>query len=172
MKIREADLTDAKGISLVQVESWRNTYRGIVPDEYLRQMTWESREPIWKEIISTQLVFVAESSSGEIVGFSNGGKERSGSYPGYQGELYAIYVSERERGKGLGKLLLKPLIRELKKEHLFSLLVLVLEENPYRPFYESLGASRIDVVELDLSGKKLKEIVYGWKDIRTIIQSR
>lgn len=131
-------------------------------------MTWESREPIWEEIISTQLAFVAESSSGEIVGFSNGGKERTGNYPGYQGELYAIYVSERERGKGVGKRLLKPLIQELEKKHLFSLLVLVLEENPYRPFYESLGANRIDTINFELSGKKLKEIVYGWKDIRTL----
>ncbi|GHH98705.1 hypothetical protein AM1BK_22480 [Neobacillus kokaensis] len=31
------------------------------------------------------------NNEGEIVGFSSGGKERSGKYNGFDGELYAIY---------------------------------------------------------------------------------
>ena len=33
--IREANLADAMAIAMVQVDSWRTTYAGIVPQEYL-----------------------------------------------------------------------------------------------------------------------------------------
>lgn len=68
--------------------------------------------------------------------------------------------------KGLGKLLLEPIIDDLK--NIFSMFVLVLEENKPRLFYEIMGAKIIDTVEIDVLGKKLNEFVYGWEDIRVI----
>jgi ribosomal protein S18 acetylase RimI-like enzyme len=169
MNIRKAILTDAKGIAKVQVDSWKTTYKNIVSDDFLNQMSYESREQKWKDIILKEPVFVAENNEGEIVGFSNGGKERTGNYPNYKGELYAIYILKDYQRNGLGKLLLEPLIEELKQQDIFSMTVLVLEENSSRRFYESLGAKKIDTIEIELSGKKLSEIVYGWDDIRTIV---
>jgi len=72
MRIRKANSNDAFGVTKVQVISWKATYKNIVPDEYLEQMTYENRERKRKDIISNQAVFVAENSSGEIIGFSNG----------------------------------------------------------------------------------------------------
>jgi ribosomal protein S18 acetylase RimI-like enzyme len=169
MKIRKANSTDAKGVAKVQVNSWKTTYKNIVPDEYLKQMTYESRGQKWKDIISNQAVFVAETNEGEIVGFSNGGKERTGKYPNYKGELYAIYILEEYQRNGLGKLLLEPIIEDLKQKEIFSMTVLVLEKNNSRLFYESLGAKKIDTVEIEILDKKLNELVYGWKDIREIV---
>jgi ribosomal protein S18 acetylase RimI-like enzyme len=169
MKIRKANSNDAKGIAKVQVESWKTTYKNIVPDEYLNRMTYESREQKWKDIISEQAVFVAETVEGEIVGFSNGGKKRTGKHTKYEGELYAIYILEKYQRKGLGKLLIEPIVKDLIQKDISSMTVLVLEENRSRLFYESLGAKKIDVVEIEILGKKLNEIVYGWEDIRIII---
>ncbi|SHG37315.1 GNAT family N-acetyltransferase [Ornithinibacillus halophilus] len=169
MNIRRAVPEDASGVAKVQVDSWKTTYKNIVPDEYLNKMTYESREQKWKEIISEKTVYVAETDDGEIIGFSNGGKERTGKYPNYNGELYAIYILESYQRKGLGKLLLEPIIKELKQKGIYSMTVLVLEENGSRFFYESLGAKKIDTVEIDILGKKLHELVYGWEDIRTIV---
>jgi ribosomal protein S18 acetylase RimI-like enzyme len=169
MNIRKAILTDAKGIAKAQVDSWKTTYKNIVSYDFLNQMSYESREQKWKDIILKEPVFVAENNEGEIVGFSNGGKERTGNYPTYKGELYAIYILKDYQRNGLGKLLLEPLIEELKQQDIFSMTVLVLEENSSRRFYESLGAKKIDTIEIELSGKKLSEIVYGWDDIRTIV---
>lgn len=169
MNIRRAVPDDARGVAKVQVDSWKTTYKNIVPDEYLNKMTYERREQKWKDIISDQTVFVAETDDGEIIGFSNGGKERTGKYPNYNGELYAIYILEAHQRKGLGKLLLEPIIEDLKENDIFSMIVLVLEENNSRLFYESLGAKKIDIVEIEVLGKKLNELVYGWEDIRAII---
>ena len=167
--IRRAVTDDARGIAKVQVDSWRTTYKNIIPDVYLQQMTYESRETTWKNIISEQAVFVAETEAGEIIGFSNGGSERSGNYPDYQGELYAIYILEQFQRRGIGKLLLEPIVLELVADEIRSMTVQVLEENDSRLFYESLGAEKIDVLELEILGKRLKELVYGWDDIRTLL---
>lgn len=88
MMIRKARSEDAKGIAKVHIDSWRTTYRGIVPDTYLKALHYEEKEEIWKRAILTGSVFIAENEEGQIVGFANGGKERSGQYSGY--DLRAI----------------------------------------------------------------------------------
>lgn len=92
IKIRNAVLADSKGIAEVHVDSWKTTYAHIVPDEYLNNLTYESREQLWVHNIPNGGVYVAENDEGEIVGFSSGGKERSGKYSRFDGELYAIYI--------------------------------------------------------------------------------
>jgi len=169
MKIRKAVLADASGIAKVHVDSWRTTYADIVPKDYLNRLSYESREQLWKNSIPNGGVYVAETSTGEIVGFLSGGKERTGNYPNYVGELYAIYILKEYQGNGLGKLLVKPLIEELQLQNISTMMVLVLEDNRSRLFYEALGAEKIDTIEVEFSGKIVKELVYGWSDIRKII---
>lgn len=168
IKIRKAIVTDAKGIAKVHVDSWKTTYANIVPDEYLNNLSYESREQMWTNAIPYGGVYVAESNEGLIVGFSKGGKERSGNYNGYDGELYAIYLLKEYQGKGIGTALVKPIIDDIKGMGLNSMVVLVLEENISRQFYESLGGRKIDTIEVEIGGKKFSELVYGWEDIRNI----
>lgn len=168
IKIRKAELTDTKGIAKVHVDSWKTTYANIVPDEYLNNLTYESREQIWINNIPYGGVYVAENNEGKIVGFSSGGKERSGKYNGFNGELYAIYILKEYQGQGIGKALVKPIIDEIKGMGLNSMLVLVLKDNISRLFYEAHGGKKIDAVEVLIAGKKLSELVYGWENIGEI----
>mgnify|MGYP005750503805 FL=1 len=170
MIVRPAQLSDAKKIARVHVNSWRTTYKGIIPDEVLDNLSYEKREERWATIIPNEIVFVAETKEGEIVGFSTGGKERSGHYNGYVGELSSIYILEEHQGKGIGKLLVKPIIQELEKLSIYSMIVLVLEENDSRLFYEALGAKIIDKLQVEIGGKKLNELVYGWDNTKTIFK--
>jgi ribosomal protein S18 acetylase RimI-like enzyme len=168
IKIRKAILTDTKGIAKVHVDSWKTTYTNIVPEEYLSNLTYESREQIWINNIPNGGVYVAENIEGEIVGFSSGGKKRSGKYSGIYGELYAIYILKEYQGQGIGKALIRPIIDEIRGMGLNSMLVLVLKDNISRLFYESLGGKKINTVEVEIAGKKLSELVYGWEDISNI----
>jgi GNAT superfamily N-acetyltransferase len=170
MIIRRATLLDAPGIAKVHVDSWKTTYKDIIPSDYLNQLTYEPRQKMWESAIPQSAIFVAENDKGEIVGFSTGGKERSGNYDCYSGELYAIYLLEEYQGQGLGKKLIKPIIDELNRLNIKTMLVIVLEDNPSRHFYESLGAKQIDTLEIEIGGKKLNELVYGWEDIQTIVR--
>lgn len=172
IKIRKATLTDAKGLARVHVDSWRTTYLNIVPDEYLNSLSYENFEQRWINNLPNGGVYVAETESGEIVGFSSGGKERSGKYTGFDGEIYAIYILKEYQGQGIGRELVKPITVELKEMGFNSMLVLVLRDNPSRNFYEALGAKYIDEVEVEIGRKQLPELVLGWDDLESFLRRR
>jgi L-amino acid N-acyltransferase YncA len=169
MNIRKAVLSDAKGIARVHVDSWRTTYANIMAEDYLNQLSYEKREEMWNSIIPNGGVYVAENNEGTIVGFSSGGKERSGEYPGFSGELYAIYILKEYQGNGLGKALVKPIVKELQDQQIDSMVVCVLEENDSHLFYEALGGKKIDTIEVEIGGMMLNELVYGWEHIGALL---
>jgi hypothetical protein len=75
MDIRPAELRDAHGIAIVHVLSWQAAYRGIVPDEFLRALSIETREARWRELLSlTSLeTWVAEVET-RVVGWISFGR--------------------------------------------------------------------------------------------------
>ncbi len=174
MTIRMATVADVAAIARVHVESWRTTYKGIVPADFLANLTYARREPLWQEVLSkpasTGLVYVAEDAPGNTVGFASGGPERSGD-PVYSGELYAIYLLESWQRQGLGRQLTVTLVRQLVQTGLTSLLVWVLAENRSRRFYEALGGQQVRQQPVTIGGAELIEVAYGWLDARTIIDA-
>ncbi|MFJ7934621.1 GNAT family N-acetyltransferase [Sporosarcina sp. NPDC096371] len=160
--IRKAELQDVAGIAKVHVDSWRTTYKGIVPDTFLENLSYENREQIWMSGINQNNVYIAEDENGQIVGFASGGKERTGNYEAFVGELYAIYLLEGQQGKGLGQQLFQSVVEDLKEKKLNSMLIWALEENPACRFYEALGGQKIDTAEIEIDGKKLSEVAFGW----------
>jgi len=50
--IRPAKIDDVPGIARVQIETWRTTYVGIVPDEHLANLSYERCQKKWSEILS------------------------------------------------------------------------------------------------------------------------
>ncbi|WP_338030297.1 hypothetical protein [Fervidibacillus albus] len=55
MMIRKAVVEDAFGIAKVQVDSWHTTYKGIVSDDYLQQLSYEKRNPFGKRRLQKKL---------------------------------------------------------------------------------------------------------------------
>ncbi|WP_179392727.1 GNAT family N-acetyltransferase [Sporosarcina sp. JAI121] len=165
MLIRKAEIEDAGGIAKVHVDSWRTTYKGIVPDDFLESLSYENRELIWKKGINENNVYIAENKNGQVIGFSTGGIERTGKYEAYTGELYAIYILKEYQGKGIGRLLVKSVVDDIKNKNLNSMLIWAIEENPACRFYEALGGKKIDTEEIEIGGKNLSEVAYGWDDI-------
>jgi len=163
--IRKAEVEDAKGIAKVHVDSWRTTYKGIVPDTFLESLSYEKRELMWKKGITENHVYIAENENGQVIGFSTGGKERTGKYEAYTGELYAIYILKEFQGQGIGRLLFQSIVDDLKDRNLNSMLIWAIEENPACRFYETLGGKKIDTEEIEIAGKKLSEAAFGWVDI-------
>lgn len=94
--VRRATKNDIASIAKVHVESWKTTYKGIFSNGVLDNITYEQRENLWKSIFQkddkNEYRFVAETLNGEIIGFIDGGAERTGTY-NCDGELYAISFS-------------------------------------------------------------------------------
>ncbi|TGB05287.1 GNAT family N-acetyltransferase [Halobacillus salinus] len=167
--VRSARTEDATGVAKVQVDSWKSTYTGIVPETYLEKMTYESRQPKWESLIANQLVFVAEKEDGEIIGFANGGRKRTSEYPDFAGEIYAIYILKSHQSQGVGRHLMKALVERMTTEGMNSLIVSVLKDNPYRPFYEKLGFVPLDTKEIRIDDAMLHEMVMGCHGLQNII---
>lgn len=168
MVTREAAQSDVPAISRVHVDTWRTTYRGIVPDEYLANLSYERRENGWYQILNRapedgNFTYIAEDESGEIVGFANGGVERTGD-PVYRGELTAIYIRQSHQGQGIGRGLVQIVAERLDRLGIHSMLVWVLVDNPACQFYAALGGKIVHEKELTIGDKPLIEVAYGWLD--------
>lgn len=174
MLIRQACELDAEGIARVHVDAWRSTYRGIVPDDVLDGLSYEKRQARWNEMLRTaeqsrHHIWVA-ADLGRIVGFADGGREREGD-PQYTGELYAIYILPEYQRKGTGRGLLGQIAARLVEEGHEAALVWVLADNPYRRFYERMGAVPVRTKEITIGGTPLTEVAYGWPDLRQLVRN-
>ena len=173
MEIREAVPADTPAIARVHVDVWRTTYRGIVPDAYLRTLSYEDREAMWTRILAatdTQVVVVAADEHGDVIGFANGGPERSRDLV-YAGEIYAIYILDAYHGQGVGRRLMGAVTGRLADQGMTSLLVWVAADNPAHRFYEALGGTRIRAKHETIGGTEIKEIAYGWTDTDALIDT-
>ncbi|MDP4157899.1 MAG: GNAT family N-acetyltransferase [Bacillota bacterium] len=168
MRIRKAVLSDVDGIAKVHVACWKTTYSGIIPDEYIGKQTYEKRAKLWERVIPNGNVVVAEDDNGQIIGFADGGKERTGEYEEYKGEVYSIYILKSYQGRGIGKWLINEVVHALVKQDLSSIIVWVLKDNSSCHFYEKMGGQVVDHVTVNFSDKELVEMAYGWKDIRNL----
>lgn len=172
IRIRPATPSDLAGIARVHVDTWKSTYRRIVTDAYLDSLTYESDIARgfgkWlKDPPKGNAHLVATLASGEIVGFAVCGPNREADSE-YAGELGAIYVLKSSQGHGVGTSLVREAARHLLSISLDSMLVWVLEQNPYRRFYEKLGGLNARRRVVPVAGASLPEIGYGWKDIRKL----
>lgn len=165
MNIRKAVLSDIPGIAKVHVDSWRTTYKDILPKDYLDSLSYAQRIKLWENNMKSQNVYIAENKQRTIVGFSVGGKKATKGYHAYDGELYAIYILKEVQGKGVGRLLVQPVVKELIEQHINTMIVLVLEDNSSKHFYERLGAREIDTQRIKIAGTIVNELVYGWDDL-------
>ncbi|MGV2828632.1 N-acetyltransferase family protein [Myxosarcina sp. GI1(2024)] len=170
MIIREAKLTDAEAITKVHVDTWLDTYRGIIPDDYLAKLSYEQRETSWRKILAeastnNHPIYVVENSENEIIAFADGGRERSGNSI-YQAELYAIYILPAYQRKGIGKVLFCKIADDLTRLGFKSLLVWVLADNPACKFYEALGGKIVDRNQIRRENAVLDVVAIGWIDIR------
>ncbi|GAB3059093.1 GNAT family N-acetyltransferase [Salinicoccus sesuvii] len=171
MWIREATMADASGIAKVHVDSWRTTYKGIVPDEYLSNLSYEQRKDLWQKNIGRKnnYVLVAENSEEQIVGFADAWK-RENNFEQNSIDLTSIYLLDSYQGKGVGKKLLGMLFQYFNQENYNKVFVEVLEENNTRFFYEYYGACLVETIQIEVGGKTLNESIYVWKDVKEVLE--
>lgn len=166
--IRPATPADAPGVARVHVDSWRETYRGIVPDDFLDGLSYQRREQMWRGGLENPdwqgVMFVADDRADGVVGFVVGGppQELLGSF---DCELWAIYLLRAHQGLGLGQQLFTRFVGEMASKRHASMFLWVLAENPTVGFYLRMGGVKVGEKEVEVGGKKLLEHAYGWRDL-------
>lgn len=173
IQIRSANEQDAPAIARVHVDSWRQTYAGIVAAEFLVSLSYERGKAMWRQTLTSpiNLTLVAESRQAGIVGFVSAGAERSGD-PFYTSEVYSIYLLKDHWRQGIGRRLFCAAARGLHQSGHSALLVWVLKENPARRFYEALGGTFVREQGIQIGEQQLIEVAYGWRDTARLISGQ
>ncbi len=168
MLIRPARKADAHAMAHVYVQTWKDTYLGLVPFGYLYAMSSREMENGFVNEAQSKRVFnfVAEEA-GEVIGFISGGYARQNDDI-YKGEIYALYVLKKFQRQGIGTHLVLALATAFNRCDINSMFVWVLEHNPCRRFYERLNGMYLRKKRLPFAGELLDTVAYGWIDTSLI----
>jgi GNAT superfamily N-acetyltransferase len=173
MFIREAKPDDAESIGRVVVDTWRTTYGGIVPQDYLDSLSYDNAADRWRGRLSDMdkiwpgwFTYVAEDN-GRVFGFAGGGPSNGYGLP-FKGELGFIYLMEAHQRRGTGRQLAANVASRLMRGGYLSMIVWVFTQNPYRAFYEALGGRVVADRFIDKYGGHLSETAYGWDNLEAL----
>ncbi len=167
--VRPARLEDARAIARIEVDTWRSTYAGMLPDRVLLNMSERRQTGSWASFLRhrPEDVVVAQSD-GNIVGFGNCGTQRDSTIR-FAGEVYTLYVSPDRQGAGFGRQLLLSLFQRLVNTGHATALVWVVRANPGRFFYERIGGQMIMHRKIPVGGQPVEAVAYGWRDLSQVL---
>lgn len=171
MIIRKAKFKDAQAIAKVHVDTWRTTYEGIIPTEFLNKLDYSERKDSWmNNIMRTEnVVFVFENEEGQIIVFADTSRRYNNLEP-ISIDLTSLYLLETYQGRGIGKLLMKTLFEHYKDQGYDKVYVDVLSDNNTRYFYEYFGAKFVRNIKIKIGGKILDESTYVWESLNDVLE--
>jgi GNAT superfamily N-acetyltransferase len=166
--IRPASAADARSIAQVRIDSWRTTYRGLIPDAYLDAMEVDASVAMWERVLSAQdtpvSVFVA-SHDGEVVGFAAGNALKEARH-GADAEITAVYLRREYQHAGIGRRLLAAVVDAQRRHGATAMIVWVIAGNKNaRRFYEELGGELVIEQPFQWDGMDLVEAGYVFRDL-------
>ena len=167
--IRKAMPSDAAEISNVHINSWREAYRGLLPEAFLndRPLYFKSRYELWKMILENadQMIFVAECSQNGVVGFISGDHGREPEYKDYA-EVQCLYLLEKYHHQKIGFKLLKSFFDKAKARGFQKAYLWVLKDNPTINFYKKTGGFfNGHSQEENIAGQNATEFCYLWHSL-------
>ena len=171
IEIRPATAADARAIAQVRIDTWRTTYRGLIPDAYLDGMELDASIALWDRVLgaesSTAVVFVA-TRDGEIVGFSAGNALKEPKH-GADAELTAVYLRRDAQRGGVGHRLVGAVVDAMRARGATAMIVWTIAGNKgARAFYEQLGGDLVVEQPFAWDGMDLIEAGYVWRDLAAL----
>lgn len=140
---RKATGADALAIARVHVASWRETYRGLLPEGYLAALDEVTLGERWRRRMLDDRrgdLWLVADGCGEIAGFAQIGACRDSSLAGFSGEVYMLYVRPDRIGCGLGSVLWRAVLGELAvRGHRWVVVHVVARNHLARAFYQHMG---------------------------------
>lgn len=155
---------DADVLAKLHVETWRETYAGLLPAGYLGAMDVKRHARRWRAQLAASVkpapVLVAEQRGG-LVGYCAGGQARDD-----DAEVFTLYILRKAQGGGLGAELLIGMARVLRAGGARSLHLWVLASNVRaHAFYQHLGGTSDRSRPVAGWGGGLSETRYVWPEI-------
>lgn len=189
--VRRARPGDAAAIGAVHVSAWRNTYAGVLPDDYLAGLSPLRHAAGYERAIADRrnghAMFVAVASGpdappgrpeggdggGAVVGFVSGGRGRRpglcGEPAAGSGEVETLYLLDDYRDRGIGRRLMRAMAAHLAAVGCRSAVLWVLSDNPTRWFYQRLGGRAAAREVIRFAGRQVEQTAYLWNPIDVLL---
>lgn len=157
--IRKASHLDALAIAKVHVQSWYETYTGMVRQEILDQLSVQGRTALWQQVLALpqHLIWIYEDQQ-TILGFIDLELITAQNVA----EIRAIYLLRHKQGQGIGRQLMQQAFACCTEHGITQIQLDVFDQNPSRYFYEKLGASVVAEENADDYAQGLKTLYYQW----------
>ena len=161
VEVRRARIGDAADLADLFRDSWRATYRGVIPHTHLENMIRRRGPARWRSAIrSGEMVLVVEYD-GKPVGYATCGTARSRG--AQKAEIYEIYLLPEYQGLGFGEYLFEACRYRLDQRRLRGLIVWSLAENTQAiNFYWQLGGRPLVSSYERIGGVRLEKIAFSW----------
>lgn len=132
--LREARPDDVHGVVAVFLACWRHSYRGVLPDRLVDQMTDEAAYDLWGRALTETGSTVIVAVRDVVLGVTRY------TLDGATGQVHSLYVSPDARGLGLGRRLLDRAAADLAGAAARSATLWVFADNtPSIGFYGACG---------------------------------
>src|SRR3569623_852485 len=175
LSVRTARPEDAADLARIYIESWQDTYVGVISHALLGAMSLKGHTARWRATIRAAdrsgAVLVAEDSRHGVIGLCSLGTARARGR-GFEGEVYTLYVDPAFLGRGAGRALLAGAFDARKERKLRSCLIWAHARNNACFFYEAMGGRRVATRTTRLMGELTPEIGFGWHQLATQKQVR
>lgn len=165
--IKEIEKEDLYDYMYVNTYAWNETYKGIMSDDFLETIKKELNQNVQRLKEKFDQTKIDEPDykrfllyvNNEPVGIFGICKSREEKYPN-SGELCNIYLLNKAKKKGYGRILFERAIQELKKINYKDMIIYCIKENPTNEFYKYMGGKILYSKERNIGGKDLIENVY------------
>ncbi|MBC7531516.1 MAG: GNAT family N-acetyltransferase [Oligoflexus sp.] len=164
IKIRELVSEDVVDAAKIHVQTFHDTYQGMIPSEKLNEMTDESMIPRWKDIIEgnkANLILLGAFLDEKLIGTCASGTPR-GEF-GFDSELWSMNIPKINQRKGAGKLLFQKSIERLTHEGKKSMYLCCIDKNINAlDFYRAMGG---EITDMSVQRDGYQEIIVKWNKL-------
>jgi ribosomal protein S18 acetylase RimI-like enzyme len=167
------EATHVERVAALHLQSWRHTYRGILPDDFLDGEILPRRLRAWRTHMgqnrADRLLALAELAS-QLVGFIcvHGDADRD-----WGSRIESLHVAVAFKRRGAGRALMRhaALWLQARYPRRGVYLWVVARNAPARRFYEHLGAESVGASERrDASGGSAANCRYVWRDPAALLR--
>lgn len=163
-RVRKGRPSDAEVLATVFADSWYHTYRGIIPDPYLKRIADRRCAQWWRQAVRSKRKIASLDVGDALVGYAIYGSSRhTTKRGGRRGEIFELYLLPDHQGLGFGEYLFECCRNRLDTGNHDGLVTWALEDNTRAiDFYWRRGGRPFKEVSEVIGGRKLTRVCLSW----------